>query len=425
MKYIHDALRGIIKSMHKMISQNRLGLALILGAFSVLGPFTIDMYLPSFPQIAQHFGTKASSVQLSLTACLVGLGLGQVIMGALSDVYGRRKPLLVAMIIYLITSFTCAISPNIEFLIVSRFIEGFAASGGIVISRAIVRDIYSGRELTKFFALLMLVSNLGPLIAPVAGSGIISFTTWVGVFVVLGIVGIFLVLIAALRLHETLPPEKRVSNSSLELLRNFRSLFQDRQFVGYALAQGIMIGGIFAYVSGTPFIYQKIYGASPQLFAVLFGTNGISLILGSQVVGRFAHAVSERRFLVLGLMLSGLASSVVLLVVLIHGPLFALVIPLFFFVSSIGITSTAAFPLAMEGQSHMAGSASALLGLLPFLLGSISAPLVGIEGEYSAIPLGVILFSASLLSILTYFILVRRPVTRTSAENMTFDTPGV
>jgi len=399
--------------MNKMTSQSQLRFALILAAFSALGPFTIDMYLPSFPQITQQFGTEASLVQLSLTACLVGLGLGQLIMGSLSDVYGRRKPLLISMVIYMLASFTCAIAPNIVFLIVARFIEGFAASGGIVISRAIVRDVYNGHELTKFFSLLMLVSNVAPLLAPVAGSGIISFTTWVGVFVALGIIGIFLVLIVTFQLHETLPAVQRVSNNYIQLLGNFKSLFKDRQFVGYAIAQGILIGGIFAYVSGTPFIYQKIYGASPQLFAILFGLNGISIILGSQVVGRFTHVISERRFLLLGLLLSGIASSVVLLVVLLHGPLFALVIPLFFFVSSIGMTSTASFPLAMESQSHMAGSASAILGLLPFLLGSITSPLVGIAGEYSAIPMGVIIFSASFLALLAYFFLIRKPTTRT------------
>ncbi|MFB5189926.1 hypothetical protein [Alicyclobacillus fastidiosus] len=170
------------------------------------------------------------------------------------------------------------------------------------------------------------------------------------------------------------------------------------------------------YVSGTPFIYQKIYGASPQLFAMLFATNGISLILGSQMVGRLSHMISERRFLLFGLLLSGLTSSVVLLVVLFHGPLFALVIPLFFFVASIGITSTASFPLAMKSQGHIAGSASAILGLLPFLFGAVTSPLVGIQGEYSATPLGVILLSASLLALLVYFFLIRKPTIRPGIE---------
>ncbi|MFH5183351.1 multidrug effflux MFS transporter [Paenibacillus sp. TAB 01] len=387
---------------------NRWRLVLLLGAFSALGPLTIDMYLPSFPEITADFGTQASLVQLSLTACLIGLGLGQIIMGPLSDVHGRRRPVILSLILYLIASFVCAISPNIYCFIAARFIQGFAASAGIVISRAVVRDLYSGPELTRFFSMLMLVNNLFPLIAPVAGSGVISFTTWVGVFVVLGIVGIALVLWATAGLKETLPAENRMSSNFSQLFKGIQALLRDRQFLGYALAQGIMIGGVFAYVSGTPFIYQKIYGASPQLFALLFGSNGISLIIGSQLVGRLNHIISERRFLVFGLFLSAAASLTALMVILLHGPLLALVAPLFCFVASIGMTSTASFSLAMESQSQMAGSASALLGLLPFLLGAVTSPLVGIAGEYSAVPMGVIIVCTSLLALLAYFSLAQK-----------------
>ncbi|WP_240418815.1 multidrug effflux MFS transporter [Paenibacillus periandrae] len=389
--------------------RNQLRFALLLGTFSALGPFTIDMYLPSFPEIVAQFGTTASLVQLSLTACLLGLGLGQLVMGTLSDVHGRRKPLLICMILYLAASFTCALAPNIEFFIVVRFLQGFAASAGIVISRAIVRDVYNGHELTKFFSLLMLVSNLAPLVAPVAGSGIISFTTWVGVFVVLGLIGIFLSIMTTWNLEETLPVEQRVPSNFMQVLINFKLLLQDPQFAGYALAQGIMIAGVFAYVSGTPFIYQNIYGASPQLFEILFGSNGISLIIGSQIVGRLTHRFSERSFLLTGLLLAGCSSAAVLIAALVHAPLWALVIPLFFFVASIGMTATASFSLAMEHQSHVAGSAAALLGLIPFILGAVVSPLVGIAGEHTAVPLGVIILSTSVMALLAYLGLVRRP----------------
>ncbi|MFC5652234.1 multidrug effflux MFS transporter [Paenibacillus solisilvae] len=387
---------------------NHLRFALLLGAFSALGPLTIDMYLPSFPEIAGAFGTKASLVQLSLTACLLGLAFGQIIMGVLSDVHGRRKPLIIALVLYLTASFICAIAPNIAFFIVARFIQGFAAAAGIVISRAIVRDVFSGHELTKFFSLLMLVNNAVPLLAPVAGGGIISFTTWVGVFVVLGAIGILLAVLATWRLEETLPIENRTPNNLPQLLRNFGSLLNDRQFMGYALAQGLMIGGVFAYVSGTPFIYQNIYGVSPQTFAILFGTNGISLIIGSQIVGRYVHIVTERRFLIIGLLLAGISSGGALLWVLFKGPLPGLVFLLFLFVASIGITATSSFSLAMETQNHIAGSASALLGVIPFILGAVVSPLVGIAGEHTAVPMGVIIFTTSSLALLAYFGLVRR-----------------
>jgi DHA1 family bicyclomycin/chloramphenicol resistance-like MFS transporter len=312
------------------------------------------------------------------------------------------------MAVYVSASLACAFSPHIWLLIAFRFVQGFAASAGIVISRAIARDLYSGHELTKFFSLLMLVGNLGPLVAPIAGSGILSFTTWIGVFVAVALLGIYLVTMTKWGLQETLPADRRVPSNFVQQLRNFGSLLRDRQFIGYMLTQGIMIAGVFAYVSGTPFIYQNIYGASPAVFALLFGSNGISLIVGSQLVGRMAHRVSEHTFLLFGLWLAGLASVVVLVVAIVHGPLFALVIPLFFFVASIGITSTAAFPLAMESQGHMAGSAAALLGLIPFLLGAVVSPLVGIAGEDTAIPLGVIILLTSTMALLSYFLLVRR-----------------
>jgi len=381
--------------------------ALLLGAFSALGPLTVDMYLPSFPQITSAFGTKASLVQLSLTACLLGLAFGQIIMGALSDVLGRRKPIILSMIVYLVASFACAVAPNIGFFIAVRFIQGFAAASGIVISRAIVRDMFDGHELTQFFSLLMLVNNAAPLVAPVMGGGIISFTTWVGVFIALGTIGIVLAVLATWRLSESLPPERRTPSHLRQLLRNFGSLLTDRPFTGYALAQGLMIGGVFAYVAGTPFIYQNIYGVSPQMFSILFGTNGISLILGSQVVGRYVHVVGERRFLLLGLLLAGFSSLGTLLWALFTGPLPGLVILLFLFVASIGITATSSFTLAMESQSHIAGSAAALLGVIPFILGSIVSPLVGIAGD-SAVPMGLILFLTSFAALVAYFGLVRR-----------------
>ncbi|MFD0681962.1 MULTISPECIES: multidrug effflux MFS transporter [unclassified Paenibacillus] len=387
-------------------------LALLLGLFSTLGPFTIDMYLPAFPEIVKQFDTTASLVQLSLTACLLGLGIGQLIMGSLSDVYGRRNPLLISMAVYVAASLACAFSPNIGLLIAFRFVQGFAASAGIVISRAIARDMYSGHELTKFFSLLLLVGNLGPLVAPVSGSGILSFTTWTGVFIALALLGIYLLTMTKWRLQETLPPDRRRPSNFVQQLQNYGSLLRDRQFVGYMLAQGIMIAGVFAYVSGTPFIYQNIYGASPTVFAVLFGSNGISLIIGSQLVGRMAHRVSEHTFLLFGLSLACLASFTVLVVAIVHGPLFALVVPLFFFVAAIGITSTAAFPLAMESQGHMAGSAAALLGVIPFLLGAVVSPLVGIAGEDTAVPLGVIILLTSAAAMLAYFFLVRRSPSR-------------
>lgn len=403
--------------MNTLSGKKRIQLAILLGSLGLLGPFTIDTYLPSFPTIVKDFHTTASLVQISLTACLLGLGAGQLFIGPLSDVKGRRKPLLLFLCLYLLASLTCSFSPNIYFLIVARFVQGFSAAGGLVVSRAIVRDLFSGKELTKFFTLIVLVGNLGPIVAPIAGGAILSFTKWNGVFIVLACIGAILIFMVSLKLPETLPPEKRVPSNLPQLMSNFGSLFKEREFMGYAFTQGFTTAGIFAYVSGIPFVYQNIYHVSPQQFSLLFGINGLGLIIGSQLVGRLADYISERTFLKIGLGISIGAGAILLIALLLKAPLIAVAIPIFFFVSSISIIGTTSFALAIESQGHIAGSASALLGLLPFVLGSLSAPLVGIAGSYTGVPMGVTIFGASLLAFLSYFVLVRKRSVRMQRPN--------
>lgn len=228
---------------------------LLVGALTTLVPFTIDMYLPAFPILADDYQTTASLVQLSLTACLLGLAIGQLVAGAFSDMHGRRKPLLISLLAYILASLACIAAPNIYVFVFLRFIQGFAASGALVISRAIVRDVSRGSELTRLFALLMVIGNLVPLIAPSIGSGVLLFADWKGVFLLLTILGIVLLVLSAFRLKESLPIENRVPSNLKSTIGNFAGILKNRQFTGYALAQGFLIGGVFAYVSGTPFIY--------------------------------------------------------------------------------------------------------------------------------------------------------------------------
>lgn len=388
--------------MNALTGFKRFRFAVLLGLLAAMGPLTIDMYLPSFPTIAESFDTTASLVQVSLTACLLGIGVGQLVFGPMSDVYGRKKPLIFSLIGYGIASAICMFSPTITAFIAARFLQGFAASAGIVISRAIVRDSFSGRALTKFFATLMLINNLAPILAPIFGGMVLAFTEWKGIFATLSVVGFLLFIVILVRFEDTLPKESRVPSNFGNTVKNFKTLLSDRVFMGYALAQGFIMAGIFAYVAGTPFVYQNIYGVSPQTFSLLFGMNGIGLIIGTQTVGRLTGVLTELQFFKVGLSVSLTAGTLLLLAVLFHGPLITVVIPIFFFVASIGVISASSFSLAMESQGHIAGSASALLGLLPFLFGSITAPLVGIAGEETAIPMGVIIFAAGLLATLSY-----------------------
>lgn len=394
--------------MNNKTNNNPLRFALLLTVFCALGPFTVDMYLSSFPQIMKFFETTPTMVQASLTAGLLGLSLGQVVIGSLSDVHGRRKPLLISMILYFIASISCAFAPSIEIFIALRFIQGFAGSAGLVVARAIARDKFSGIELTKFLAILSTVNSVAPLLSPLAGGVIISYTSWVGVFIFTGFVGIYLTTIVMWKIEETLPVEKRVESNFVELLKNYKTLLLNRTFMGYSLIAGILYGGVFAYIAASPFVFQNIYGVSPQVFSIIFAINGISIMLGAQVVKQLAGRIAENTILKIGMSLNFITSILLVIVVFSHGPLFMLIISLFILNLSMGIIGPISFRLAMESQGHIAGTASALLGILPFLLGSITSPLVGIAGEYSAMPLGIIIFTASVLAIIFQVTLVKK-----------------
>lgn len=396
--------------LHNPKGRKRLGLALLLSMLGVLAPLNIDMYLPGFPLIAQDLDAHISLVQLSLTACLIGLAAGQIVVGPLSDAHGRRKPLIISVILFALSSLLCAVAPTIELLIAARFLQGFTASGGVVLSRAVVSDVFTGREMTKFFALLMVINAVAPMVAPIAGGGILAlpFGGWESIFYFLSLLGLIMVVIVMVRLPETLPPEKRMPSSIGTSIRTMGSLFKARPFIGYALVVGLIHGGSFAYVAGTPFVYQEIYGVSPQVFSVLFGINGIAMILGSTIIGKFGGIVSEHRLLQGAAWVAAAATLVLFIMTIIEGPLAALVISIFIYMIAVGMTFTSSFTLAMRDQGHRAGSASAVVGMLPLVIGSIVSPLVGIN-ELSAVPMGAILFGSSVLGLLAFATLTGKP----------------
>lgn len=392
------------------MTPRRLTLILILGSLAALGPLSIDMYLPAFPDMSRSFDASASLIQLSLTACMLGMALGQLIVGPLSDVRGRKRPLMVALLAYLLASLACAMAPTIEVLIALRFIQGAAGASGIVISRAIVRDLFDGPELTRFFAALSLVNGTAPILAPVIGGQILRFGDWHFVFYLLAILSTMMLLAVALRLPETLPLDRRVKGNLTTTLKTFGRLLTDRVFIGYAFAQAFVMGAMFAYISGSPFVLQNIYGASPQQFSFLFGLNGIGIILAAQIAGRLAGRVDSERLMRISLTIVAGASILLFLALTLTNQLIFVMIPLFFVVSSVGLISTLGFTLAMQNYGATAGSASALLGLLPMLVGSLVSPLVGIMGEQSAVPMGLIIMTLDCLALILYYgLIVRRP----------------
>ncbi|MBO9128994.1 multidrug effflux MFS transporter [Bacillus sp. 165] len=386
----------------------RLWMAVILGALCAIGPLSIDMYLPSFPTMAAELHSNTSTIQLSLTACLLGLALGQLIVGPLSDRHGRRKPLIIAVTFYAGSSLLCALVPSIWLLILLRFIQGASGAGGIVIARAIVRDLYSGSELTKFFSLLMLVNGAAPILAPVVGGQLLQITSWRGVFIVLCILGVLMLIGAILGVPETLSKQYRTDGGIKNTLSTFGSLITNRIFIGYALSQGLVMAAMFAYISGSPFVIQNIFGASPQMYSLFFAINGVGIVIASQVTGRLAGRVNETKLLMMGLSLAAIGGLSLLASIVIGMGLAGILVSLFFVVSSVGIVSTTSFALAMQNQKHNAGSAAALLGVIPFVSGSIVAPLVGLAGSGTALPMGIVIACCDIGALICYTLLVRR-----------------
>ena len=382
----------------------------VLGMLSTFGPISLDLYLPALPQLAAELEASPSAAQLTITACLVGLAVGQVAAGPLSDRFGRKRPLMIGLIAYAVASLACAFAWSISVLLLLRLIQGLAGAAGIVIARAVARDLHEGRRLVVFFSRLVLVSGLAPVIAPVLGGQLNRVMTWRGIFGVLAGIGVVLVLAGWLGLKESLPPEKRVAGGVVATLRGFGVLIRDRFFVGVALAAGLAGASMFAYIAGGTFVLQRIYGLSPQGFSLAFGLNSLGIMTAAQVSGQLTRRLSPERVLSIGLAMN-LAGSLCLAASTLLGLGLPFVLgSLFVMVSAIGLILPTSTALALSNYPERAGTASALLGLLQYLVGGLAAPLVGLAGEQTAVPLGVVTLSASTGACLVFAVLVVPPI---------------
>ncbi|CAM3509905.1 MFS transporter [Rouxiella silvae] len=393
--------------MSDHLVKKRLGYALVLGSLAALGPLCTDLYLPALPSLANELNTNTATSQLSLTAGLLGLGAGQLIFGPLSDRFGRMRPLLLSLMLLLGASVWCAMAPNIDQLIIARLLQGIAGAGGAVLSRAVARDLYSGHDLTKFFALLMLVNGLAPIIAPVLGGGLLTFLSWRGIFGALATISILLFIFSATKLHETLPVERRSQGGAGAMIKSLGMLLRERQFMGLCLTQGFIMAGMFAYIGASPFVLQQIYHLSPVTFSLCFAINGMGLVLAAQVSTRLAAVWGELMMVKIGLIIAAVASVILVIAGALQAPLVTLLVPLFFSIINIGIIGPNAGSLAMQSQGRNAGSASALLGVSMFALGATSVPLTGIGGT-SALSMALTLCGCFAIAILI-FVLVAHP----------------
>ncbi|MFJ9430011.1 Bcr/CflA family efflux MFS transporter [Streptomyces sp. NPDC101490] len=384
---------------------------LVLGGLTALPPLSMDMYLPALPEVTGALGAPAATVQLTLTACLAGMALGQLVVGPMSDKWGRRRPLLIGMVVYVLATAVCALAPTAELLIGFRLLQGLAGAAGIVIARAVVRDLYDGVEMARFFSTLMLISGVAPIIAPLIGGQILRITDWRGVFHVLTVIGILLTFVVWRFLGETLPPGRRHEGGVGEALRTMRGLLADRVFTGYMLTGGFAFAALFAYISASPFVVQEIYGASPQTFSLLFGLNSIGLVAVGQVNGKLlVGRVSLDKALGWGLgtiLLAGIALLLMTSGVFGEVGLVPVAAGLFVLMSAMGLAMPNTNAQALMRTPHAAGSASALLGTTSFLVGAVASPLVGIAGEHTAVPMAVVQLSCGVLAVACFLGLCR------------------
>lgn len=357
-----------------------LRLFLILGAVSALGPASMDIYLPGLPTLTRELGTTESSAQLTVSLFLVGLGLGQLVAGPLSDVRGRRGPLLASLAIYIAATAACAVAPNIGVLVAARFLQGATAAAGLTVGRAAVLDLFAGANAARYLSRLVLIYGLAPMIAPLVGSEILHLTSWRGVFVVLVVAGAALLAITAVVLPETLPVERRQPSSLRATTRSLGGLLQHRRFVGYALALGFGTASIVAYISGAPFVVQDYYGESAQLFGLLFALNATAMVTGSQVNAHLLGRIEPRRLLAFGIAAMIAAALALVAVAAADLGLVAFAAGLVALMATWGFIPANAIALAGVDHPDVAGSVSALLGLAQFGIAAVAAPLVGAGG---------------------------------------------
>jgi DHA1 family bicyclomycin/chloramphenicol resistance-like MFS transporter len=385
----------------------RFRIVLVLGFLTALGPLTIDMYLPALPTITEDFGVSAAAVQLTLTGTLVGLALGQLVIGPLSDAVGRRVPLLAGVGVHLLASVLCVIAPSLAVLGTLRVLQGLGAAAASVVAMAIVRDLFSGLAAARLFSRLMLVVGVAPILAPTIGGLALRFTSWRGVFVVLTLAAVAIMAAAALVLPETLPGERRRNGGVVGTLRDYGRLFTDRVYVGLILVAGLAMAALFAYVSGSSYVFQDGYGLSEQQFALVFAGGAVGLIGATQFNVRLLRRWTPQQILG-GALLAGLGFALVLLILAATGVggLPGILIPLWSVLAMVGLAMPNAPALALSRHGEAAGTAAALLGAVQFGVGALAAPLVGILGV-GAVAMAIVVFGGMLAATLVCFLVVR------------------
>lgn len=394
-------------------TSSHLGSVFILAAVIGVGPLSIDMYLPGLPALAAAFHAEAGSVQLTLASFFVGLALGQIAYGPASDRFGRKRPLYAGLALYTLASLGCALAPSIGSLIAWRFLQALGGCAGMVISRAVVRDLFDQRDAARVFSLLMAVMGVAPILAPAAGSALLGLLGWRAVFVTLAAFGLVTLLAVAFALPETREPGEVMPGAPWD---DYLHLLTDARFVGYALSGGVALGGMFAYIAGSPFVFIELYGVSPTTYGWLFGLNALGLIGAAQLNRRLLDSWSTDQILSAANVATAVTGLALACAAAVPGaPLVVLSLPLFAFMAGLGFTQPNALAGAMGRHARRAGSAAALYGTVQFGTATLAASLVGVLHDRTARSMAGVMASCSLIALLAQRVLVQRRARRPSA----------
>lgn len=393
-----------------MPASRRVLYILLLGALTALGPFTIDMYLPAFPVLESDFQTTSAVIQLTLTGTMIGFGLGQLLVGPISDQFGRRIPLLVVTALNIGASVMAALAPDLPMLAIARVLMGMGAAAGGVVAMAIVRDLFGGRRLVVMLSRLALVTGVAPVIAPLIGSALLLVMPWRGIFVVLAAYGLVMLVGAALLIRETLPPARRAERGSKTVLQRYRSVFGDRVFIGAIIVAAMAFSGLFSYLSSSPFLFQEGYGFDPQQYGLLFAVNSLGIVAGVQIASRLAARFGPQwvlAFSTAALLVTGVA---IIAADALHLGLWGTIVPLFLFILSVGFTMPCVQVLALDRHGRAAGTAASILGAANFGVAGLVSPLVGLLSSGSGITattMAIVMAGCAVIAILALWFVIR------------------
>jgi DHA1 family bicyclomycin/chloramphenicol resistance-like MFS transporter len=370
---------------------------LLVSSLVTIGPLTIDLYLAAFPTITTELGTSPARVQLTITATLAGLALGQLLIGSMSDAFGRRPPLIAALSVYVLVSAAIMATPTVEVLTVLRFVQGFAAAAGMVVSMAIVRDTYDGAAMGKVISRLMLIVGVAPILAPTIGAQLLLIGSWRAMFGFLAVFGVLLLAMVLFVLPESLPVERRRVGGGRAALVSYHGLLTDRPFMGLALLSGFYIAALFTYVSSSTFVFQEGFDLDPQQFGFIFGAGALAITAGSQVNGVLIGRFTPERILTVTLVFGVISSAGLVLVAVLGAGLVPIVAFLVLTLGTAGFVFPSVPAIALAKNGHRAGSAAALLGSMQFGVGAAIAPVTGLFGQ-TAVAMAVVMFGVIVIA---------------------------